>query len=621
MNYIYAYNDVADCGYSVKFIYPTIYLIMKKIWLVMLPEERRLLLVLLAVLLLSSMLELTGLILVIPYVDLMLGESSVSDVAWIHPVLGAMLSMTGDYRLDASIWFAVFYLLKNSGLSGLVFVQHGILKFIQANLMNRMYRRYLREPYVFHLQARSADLVRSITYDAFLFGDGVLMQSGVLISESFLFLGLLVFLSIQNPTALMVVLVMVVPLVLLYFLIKTYLRAWGRALQEQEAKVIKHLQEGLGGIKDVSILNAQHHFEQAFHDNVHLRAKVKRKRDVTIQLPRYAIETLMMAVLAVGLMWLEHAGGLEGSLSTVAFLVVVTVRLMPVGNRILASINAFRSYGSSVDVVYESARPGVINNGKTYPRVLRLEQDDHFKLLYIEELCFAYPGEREVIHELDLSIRQGETIGVVGGSGSGKTTLIDLLLGLLVPKSGRILRDGRDIHENLRSWQQHIGYVQQSVFLLDASIRENIAFGIAKDDIDNQRVDEVIKLVKLDAWIATLKEGADSVVGERGVMISGGQRQRIGLGRALYHNPEILVLDEATSALDNLTEQQIMEDIYNMKGNRTLIMIAHRLDTIRRCDRIIVLDKGRVAGEGSYDELVADNKHFQMISLQSSERA
>jgi ABC-type multidrug transport system fused ATPase/permease subunit len=252
--------------------------------------------------------------------------------------------------------------------------------------------------------------------------------------------------------------------------------------------------------------------------------------------------------------------------------------------------------------------------------VLRLEQDDHFARLEIEKLCFAYPGEPEIIHDLGLSIQKGETVGVVGGSGSGKTTLIDLLLGLLVPKSGHILRDSIDIHEDLRSWQQHIGYVQQSVFLLDASIRENIGFGIAKDEIDNQRVNEVIKLVKLDAWIETLKDGIDSVVGERGVMISGGQRQRIGLGRALYHNPDMLVLDEATSALDNLTEQQIMEDIYNMKGSRTLIIIAHRLDTIRRCDRIIVLDKGQIVGDGSYEELVADNKHFQMISLQSSER-
>ncbi len=590
---------------------------MKKIWLVMLPAERRLLLLLLFVLFCSSVLELTGLVLVIPYVELMIGGYRVVDIAQIHPALEWMLSMTSDYRLDASIWFIVFYLLKNAGLSGFAFSQHGILKSIQANLMNRMYRRYLREPYVFHLQARSADLVRSITYDAFLFGDGVLVQSGVLIAELLLFLGVLVFLSIQNPAALMVVLVMVVPLVLIYLLIKTYLRAWGYALQKQEAKVIKHLQEGLGGIKDVSILNAQHYFEQAFYDNVSLRAKVKRKRDVAMQLPRFMIETLMMAALAVGLLWLEKVGGIEGNLSTIAFLAMVTVRLMPVGNRVLASINAFRSYGSSVDVVYESAKPDITNVSESFPRDLRLGPGGHFELLEIDKLCFAYPGEPEIIHNLDISIRQGETLGVVGSSGSGKTTLIDLILGLLVPESGRILRDGSDIHSDLRSWQQDIGYVQQSVFLLDASIRENIAFGVAEHEIDDYRIDEIIKLVELEEWVGSLKDGVMSIVGERGVKISGGQRQRIGLGRALYHDPDILVLDEATSALDNLTEQQIMDDIYSMQGKRTLIIIAHRLDTIRRCDRIIVLDKGCIVGEGGYDQLVADNEHFRSISLYS----
>ena len=575
----------------------------------------------LVVLLLSSLLELTGLVLVIPYVDMMLSEQTAAQYMQRFPLLRPMLSFFDGYRLDLSFWFGGFYLLKNGALVSAVFVQHLILKRIQANLMDRMYRRYMREPYAFHLQARSSDLVRSITYDAFLFGDGILMHSGVLISELFLFLGVLVFLSVQNPTALGVVLVMVAPLMLIYLLVKSYLRNWGKALQVQEAKVIKQLQEGLGGIKDIRVLNAQYRFEQEFHDNVQLRARVKRLRDVSILAPRYVIETMMMIVLAIGLMWLEQSGGIEGNLSTIAFLAVVTIRLMPVGNRILASINAFRSYAASLEVVYESARPSSINRGVSIPRTPLVQQEDHFKLLDIENLCFAYPGEPAIINGLDFSIRQGETIGVVGSSGSGKTTFVDLFLGLLVPRSGQIIRDGRDIHEDLRSWQQHIGYVQQSVFLLDASIRENIAFGIARQDIDDRRVDEVIKLVKLDAWVGGLKEGADSIVGERGVMISGGQRQRIGLGRALYHNPEILVLDEATSALDNLTEQQIMEDIYKMKGNRTLIMVAHRLDTIRRCDRIIVLDEGRIVGEGSYDELIASNEHFQAISCSPTNNA
>ena len=206
---------------------------------------------------------------------------------------------------------------------------------------------------------------------------------------------------------------------------------------------------------------------------------------------------------------------------------------------------------------------------------------------------------------------------IMGLPGSGKTTLVNIILGLLNPDSGEVKVNDIDIVKQLKAWQKIVGYVSQDVFLLDASIAENIAFGANLNEIDMARVDNVIKLAKLDSWINTLSNGVNSYVGEKGVQISGGQRQRIGIARALYENPEILVFDEATSALDNLTEKNIMEDIYGMQGDRTIIIIAHRLDSIKKCDRIIVLEDGKVVGDDNYSSLLKNNKVFQKISLKS----
>lgn len=570
------------------------------------------------VLLLSSLLELTGLVLVIPYVDLMLSEQKLVEYSAKFPIIEPLLSMTGNYRLDASIWFGAFFVVKNVALTTLGFVQLSILKHIQINLMDRMHRRYLRESYAYHVNTRSSELVRSITYDALLFGDGVLAKGTTLIAELFLLFGVLVVLTLQNPSALIVMMAMIVPLTVIYALIKKRLYTWGSTLQHREAMLIQHLQEGIGGIKDVIVHNAQDYFEHKFRNNVEQRALAKRNRDVALLVPRFLIEAIIMVAMAAALVWIDRTGGLEENFSFIAFLAVVAVRLMPMSNRILTSFNNIRACSSSIDTVYANAHicpsEGNERGNPVPPNTDITTETVSFSGLDIQSLSFSYPGLEAIIKNVSFYIKQGETIGIVGSSGSGKTTIVDLLLGLLVPSHGHIFQDRRDISADLREWRNRIGYVQQSVFLLDATIKQNIAFGIEQHQIDQKRIEETIRLVKLDTWIEQLPQKLNSVVGERGVRISGGQRQRIGIARALYHDPEILVLDEATSALDNLTEKRIMDDIYSMQGDRTLIMIAHRLDTIRRCDRIIVLDQGQIVGQGTYDQLLDENTVFQRIS-------
>jgi len=405
---------------------------------------------------------------------------------------------------------------------------------------------------------------------------------------------------------------MIIPVIIVYMLIRRRMFLWGVILQKRESNVIKHVQEGMSGIKDSIVLGVQENFENTFRDNVNYQVKTKRNRDVVVQAPRFIIETFMMITMAVALYWLSKSGGLQSNIATIAFLAIVSVRILPMSNRILNGIAGIRSAMPSTDVVYGIARPK--------PHVPTNLTDGNgisskpFLLLSIDGVTFGYSSDQIVLNNVNMDVSCGETLGIVGGSGSGKTTLVDLILGLLPPNSGRILCNKENILDNLSRWQQRIGYVQQNVYLIDATIGENIAYGIQASKIDTNRVEEVLIMAKLNDWVRSLPETTDSLVGERGVRISGGQRQRIGIARALYHNPELLVLDEATSSLDNATEKQIMDDVYSMHGDRTIIMIAHRLETIKQCDRIIVLEQGKIVDSGTYDTLVKSSTSFQNIS-------
>ena len=583
----------------------------KKVWLVFSSDERLWLVALITLLLATSLMELVGLVLVIPYVNLMLFETVKKEYIEIFPPLEFMLSLSDNYRLDATLWFGGFYILKNGALAVMAFIQHSIQKSLHANIVKRMYHNYMQKPYAFHLQSNSSDVIRSLTYDAMHFGDGVLAQSGILIAELFLFLGVISILSTQNSDALMIIMVMALFLGLIFTVIKKRLVLWSMILQRREAGLIRQLQEGLGGIKDVVVFGVQNFFESEFGKNVELRSRMKRNRDVAVLFPRFVIETLMMVGMAGVLMWLSKEGELEQNFSMITFLAVVLVRMLPMSNRIMNSISTIRGCTASIDVVYEHAQEHADMSA-----VKPLEQNiSAFKTIDVQGLDFSYTSNNPLLKGISFSIENGETVGIVGSSGAGKTTLVDILLGLLVPTSGRIMQNKtEDIHSNLPAWQNRIGYVQQSIFLLDDTIEANIAYGIPGEQVDHNRVKEVINLAKLDAWVESLPAGLQSKVGERGVSISGGQRQRVGIARALYRHPEILMLDEATSALDNRTEKELMADVYSMRGDRTIILIAHRLDTIRKCDRIIVLDQGTIAGIGAYDDLLANNAVFQKIS-------
>jgi len=567
--------------------------------------------------LLASILELTGLVLVIPYVNMMLDNEVLLKYINDAPLLQYIL-FGDDYRLWLSLLFAGFYVFKNILLAIFVFIQQIILTGIEAGIASRMYDNYLFQPYSYHLSAHSPELIRNVTYDTLVFVDGILSKGALLITELLLLCGVLITLIAVQADSIFILLIMIMPIVIVYLLIRWHLKVWGEILQRRETQVINYLQEGLEGIKDIIMLGVSPFFSSRFKVNVINRAHVKRNRGVAIAVPRFVIESMMMITMAIVLMWLARGEGLQQHLSLIAFLSIVTVRLLPMSTRVLASISSIRASGPSIDAVYRNVNSQQENIQNITPGTAKhIKETQIFQTLRLVNASYRYPNTDELtLNKISFSIYRGEMVGIVGGSGAGKTTLVDTILGLLELSSGEVYINDKSITNNISEWRNYIGYVQQSVYLVDATIAENIAFGISSELIDRKRVREVLCTAKLDEWIDSLQLGIESFVGERGIRISGGQRQRIGIARALYNNPQVLVLDEATSSLDNLTEHEIMEDIYSLHGKKTLIMIAHRLDTIRRCDRIFVLNDGKLVGEGNYNSLLKNNDIFKKISMQ-----
>jgi len=316
--------------------------------------------------------------------------------------------------------------------------------------------------------------------------------------------------------------------------------------------------------------------------------------------PRLALEWLAifgLAALILGMVVqgraLADAAPIIGAFAAAAF------RLMPSLNRILGSIQTLRYMSPVIDILHQQVQ---WHFGRAFESLTQLKFG---RCIHFENVSFSYkPESGSVLRQVSLMIQKGKTVGFIGASGSGKSTLIDVLLGLLQPECGRVLVDGRDVQENLSAWRAMIGYVPQFIYLTDDTLRRNIAFGVPDDQIDHSAVVDAIKVAQLEAFVADLPEGIDTLVGEQGVRLSGGQRQRIGIARALYRNPDVLVFDEATSALDNKTEQEVMRPIVAMHGLKTIVLIAHRLSTVEHCDYIYKLEAGRIVAEGSPEEIL-----------------
>ena len=376
---------------------------------------------------------------------------------------------------------------------------------------------------------------------------------------------------------------------------------WGAARQLHEGLRLQHLQEGLGGAKEVKLLGREQEFLAHYHQHNLGNAQVGQRYQTLQQFPRLGLELLAVGGLAALVMvMVAQNKPLDALLPTLAVFAAAAFRVLPSANRAMMAVQNVRYALPAINVLHGELR--VLKSAEEPAAARQLEFREY---LALDNVSFCYPSsDRPALQGISLTVLRGTTMGFIGESGAGKSTLVDIILGLLHPGGGAVRVDGVDIRTNLRGWQDRVGYVPQTIFLTDDTLRRNVAFGLADDQINEHSVWSAVRAAQLEEFINSLPQGLDTMVGERGVRLSGGQLQRIGIARALYHDPSVLVLDEATSSLDTQTERGVLDAVRKLHGEKTIIIVAHRMSTVEDCDQLFRLEDGRVVSQGNVESML-----------------
>jgi ATP-binding cassette, subfamily B, bacterial PglK len=577
-------------------------------------------------------LEIVGLGLVLPLLELLTSssgaQSSGTGVQFLSDLLGS--PSVGTLEAVLGVLVIASFALRTLLTIVLRWWTLGFTLQSEAKLEARLLDLYLRAPYRYHLRRNSAELVRTLqsaVSEAFTRSVG---PSVSVFTEGAVIIGITAVLLVLQPLIALGTAFYFLAIILVYQrIINRRAHALGYEYQRLNAESFKVIQQSLGGVKEVIVANVQPFFVDRLSRFKHESAHVERRFQFYAELPRQYLETAF--ILGGGFLALVLAlTGASDAVAVLGLFIAAGFRLLPTLYRFVSAGTTFRTGLASVDIVcadiaeleaaIEAERPKGKRSGvETLPRpavswsaaVLSPLRHE----LSVESVSFAYDGsDHLVLDDISLSVHRGESVAVVGTSGAGKSTLIDLILGLHRPLSGSIEVDGVNIYTDLEQWQHQIGLVPQDVYLLDASLRENVAFGVRDDDIDDELVNEAIQRAQLEPFVASLADGLETFTGERGVRISGGQRQRLGIARAFYTQPQVLVLDEATSSLDNATEAELAATIAELHGKLTMIVIAHRLSTVKNSDRVFLLEHGRLTASGSFEELVAKSEAFAELA-------
>jgi ATP-binding cassette, subfamily B, bacterial PglK len=584
-------------------------------------ERRRRWLLLIVLALAVSGFEAAGALLVL----LMLGLVTAPDERLVLPAVGDVRTWLPGLEQDellllAAVFIAAFFLVRAAVVLAQAYLQHRVANNAGARLSTRLLHGYLSMPYEFHLRRNSAELIRNAYDTVQVVVREVFAPSARMLSDSFVVVGMLAVLLVTAPAATVMAAAVLGPMIyVLLRVVHPWLKGLGRISQRMSKQSLQSLQQSLQGVREIKLVGREGYFRKEFSDRRRAYARAQGLRATAREIPHTTLETALilfiLAFLAVSVMAGRSA---VGGLAVLGLFAYAALRMQPALNKIVSGLNALKFAAPAIDQLWDDLvlADHAIEQSRTAKAVppLRFEQE-----IRVEHLGFRYAGTTtDVLRDINLTIRWGESIGIVGPTGGGKSTLVDVLVGLLEPTTGTVRVDGVDISEHPPAWQRNIGVVPQSVFLLDDTLRRNIALGERDADIDEARLREALRMAQLEHFIASLPEGLETMVGERGVRLSGGQRQRVAIARALYRGPSVLVFDEGTSSLDNVTEAELIRALDRLRGKRTVITVAHRLTTVRGCDRIILVRDGRIVDEAPFELLVAHNPEFRRMVAETA---
>ncbi|ADL35287.1 ABC transporter ATP-binding/permease protein [Butyrivibrio proteoclasticus B316] len=551
--------------------------------------------------LIGGILEALGIAILAPIMQIVVDPQKVEESKYLSALYhGLNLSSTTQLAEVIMASLILVFIIKNLVLFLINVVQ---LRFTYTNQFatsRRMMINFMLRPYEYYLNADTSVIQRSITSDVNNMY-ALILSILQLTSEIIVFICLVAFLLRMDASmTLTIALLLVTVLLIIKFVIKPVMVNAGQDNQDYYSGLYKWINESVTGIKEIKIANKENYFINGYADCGAGYVYAVQKYNLYNSTPRLLIETIAVAGM-IGYMLLVMMRGtsLSTLLPQLTVLMAAATRLLPSANRInnyLTSIAYFEPFMMNVtDNLQQEIHDGSVSyNSDDYRKkkeVTKLPVKEHIEMT---DICYKYPNtDSYILNKAAMSIPVGKSVGIVGTSGAGKTTIVDVLLGLLKPESGKIYADGADVMQNYQGWLKNIGYIPQTIFMVDSTIRKNVAFGYPDDEIDDNKVWNALKEASLDEFVKNLPEGLDTQIGERGIRLSGGQRQRIGIARALFEDPEVLVLDEATSALDNETEAAIMDSINRLHGKKTLIIIAHRLQTIEKCDMVYRIEDGK----------------------------
>ena len=585
----------------------------KKLLFLLTPHERKRAFLLMIIMLIMALLDMIGVASILPFIAILTNPSLVETNIILNTIFEAS-SVVGVENVQQFLFFlgvTVFIILISSlAFKALTtYLQVHFIEMCQYTLSKKLVEGYLYQPYSWFLSRHSADLGKTILSEV-----STVISSGIgpileLISRGFVALALISLLLITDPNLTIIV---GISLGVIYWLIfnfiRVYLKRFGAERLRNNESRFKTISEAFGAAKEVKVGGLEQAYIKRYSVPAHSFAKINSSVLLISALPRFFLEAVAFGgILIIILYQMSQTENFNNILPIISLYVFAGYRLIPALQQIYVSFNQLTFVGPSLDKLYDDFK-------KIKPVKPDQDQGQIFlnKTIDLKNVNFTYPNmSRTTLKDISLSIPAKSTIGLIGATGSGKTTTVDIILGLLEAQKGTLEVDGQIItKKNSRSWQRSIGYVPQHIFLSDDTIASNIAFGVEPKNIDHAAVETASKIANLHQFVIDeLPAKYQTTIGERGIRLSGGQRQRIGIARALYHDPLVLILDEATSSLDNETEKAVMDAVNNLRKEITIILIAHRLNTVKNCDTIFKLDKGQVIGVGTFDEIINEKKH------------